>query len=78
MKVKPLLSYLTFTYTVMHKILILTTCYYLTGKLGISLAIPPGYATAIWPPSGIALAGILLYGYRVWPGILLGSFLINF
>jgi PAS domain S-box-containing protein len=41
------------------------------------LAIPPGYATAVWPASGIALAGILLFGYRVWPGILLGSLLIN-
>jgi MASE1 len=41
------------------------------------LAIPPGYATAVWPASGIALAGTLLFGYRVWPGILLGSFLIN-
>ncbi|MGZ5052875.1 MAG: PAS domain S-box protein, partial [Methylobacter sp.] len=41
------------------------------------MAIPPGYATAIWPPSGIALASILIYGYRIWPGILLGSFLVN-
>lgn len=55
----------------------LAAAYFVTGKLGTFLAIPPGYATAIWPPSGIALAGILLYGYRVWPGILLGSFLIN-
>lgn len=59
------------------QILALTASYYVTGKLGTSLAIPPGYATAIWPPSGIALAGILMFGYRVWPGILLGSFLVN-
>ncbi|HSF57238.1 MAG TPA: MASE1 domain-containing protein, partial [Candidatus Binatia bacterium] len=51
--------------------------YYIVGRLGLLLAIPPGYATAVWPASGIALAGILLFGYRVWPGILLGSFLIN-
>jgi PAS domain S-box-containing protein len=31
----------------------------------------------VWPASGIALAGTLLFGYRVWPGILVGSFLIN-
>jgi PAS domain S-box-containing protein len=55
----------------------LAAAYFITGKFGIFLAIPPGYATAIWPPSGIALAGILLYGYRAWPGILLGSFLVN-
>lgn len=55
----------------------LAVAYFVTGKLGTFLAIPPGYATAIWPPSGIALAGVLIYGYRVWPGILLGSFLVN-
>jgi PAS domain S-box-containing protein len=56
----------------------LAVAYFVTGKLGSYLAIPPGYATAIWPPSGIALAAILIYGNRVWPGIFLGSFLINF
>ncbi|MFI3136057.1 MAG: MASE1 domain-containing protein, partial [Methylococcaceae bacterium] len=55
----------------------LALAYLVTGKLGTFLAIPPGYATAIWPPSGIALAAILIYGYRVWPGIVLGSFLVN-
>src|SRR5712692_8352473 len=51
--------------------------YYLTGRLGLLLAIPPGYATAVWPPSGIALAGLLLFGGRVWPGVLIGSFALN-
>src|SRR5579863_3662546 len=51
--------------------------YYATGRLGLYFAIPPGYATAIWPPSGIALATALLYGSKIWPGIWLGSFLIN-
>jgi hypothetical protein len=47
--------------------------YYVTGRLGLLYAIPPGYATAIWLPSGIALGAILIGGYRVWPGILLGN-----
>ncbi|WP_262966817.1 CHASE domain-containing protein [Methylobacter psychrophilus] len=55
----------------------LAAAYFITGKLGSYLAIPPGYATAIWPPSGIALASILIYGNRIWPGIFIGSFLIN-
>ncbi|MGH8454679.1 MAG: CHASE domain-containing protein, partial [Nevskiales bacterium] len=50
---------------------------YVSGRLGLLLAIPPGYATAVWAPSGIALAAVLLGGYRVWPGILLGSFCVN-
>ena len=53
----------------------LAITYFVTSKIGVFLAIPPGYATAIWPASGIAMAGILLYGYRVWPGILVGSLL---
>ncbi len=65
------------SYLLPSQILVLGVVYYLTGKLGVSLAIPPGYATAIWPPSGIALACTLVFGYRVWPGILLGSFLVN-
>ena len=51
--------------------------YYVGGKAGLLLAIPPGYATAVWPPSGLALVAALIYGYRVWPGVLLGSMLLN-
>ncbi|MBF0344515.1 MAG: CHASE domain-containing protein [Nitrospirae bacterium] len=51
--------------------------YFLAGKLSLLLAIPPGYATAVWPPSGIALSSVLLFSYRVWPGILIGSFCVN-
>lgn len=59
------------------RIAILAAAYSLTGIVGLSLAIPPGYATAVWPPSGIALAAILLWGPRVWPGVWLGSLLVN-
>jgi two-component system, sensor histidine kinase len=51
--------------------------YYLAGRLGLLLAIPPGYATAVWPASGIALGGVILFGRRIWPGILIGSFCVN-
>ncbi|HYS51283.1 MAG TPA: MASE1 domain-containing protein, partial [Burkholderiales bacterium] len=51
--------------------------YYVTGRLALILAIPPGYATAVWPAAGVALVAILLLGYRVWPGILLGHFFVN-
>ena len=61
----------------MRKMGALAIGYFGTGILGLLLAVPPGYATAVWPPSGIALAGLLLWGQRVWPGIWLGSFLVN-
>ncbi|MEI7795233.1 MAG: CHASE domain-containing protein [Methylococcaceae bacterium] len=51
--------------------------YFITGKLGDLLAIPPSYATVIFPSSGIALASILLYGNRMAGGVLLGAFLLN-
>lgn len=57
--------------------LLLAAGYYATGKLGLLLAIPPGYATAIWPPSGIAAGALLLLGNRYWPAVWLGSFLTN-
>ena len=34
--------------------------------------------SSVWPPSGIALAALLLFGRRFWPGIALGAFLVNF
>ncbi len=55
----------------------LATIYFITGRLGTLLAIPPGYSTALFPASGLALFAILRYGYKVWPGILIGSFLLN-
>ena len=51
--------------------------YYLTGRLGRTAAPPPGIATVVWPPSGIALAALLIFGNRIWPGIWLGAFLAN-
>jgi PAS domain S-box-containing protein len=59
------------------RVLGIAAAYYVTGRLGLLLAIPPGYATPVWLPSGIALGAILIGGYRGWPGVLLGSWLLN-
>ncbi len=59
------------------RILLLAVSYYLFAKLGLIFAIPPGYATAIWPPSGLALAAVMLWGTPMALGVLLGSFLAN-
>jgi PAS domain S-box-containing protein len=64
-------------YPLIVQIFIIATAYCVIGRLSLLLAIPPGYASAIWPPAGIALTGVLLCGFRVWPGIVLGSFLAN-
>ena len=59
------------------EICLLAAIYAAVGLLGQRLAIPPGNVTAFWPPSGIALAALLLRGSHLWPGVLLGSFLVN-
>src|SRR5262245_5198648 len=51
--------------------------YYGLGRLALLLAIPPRYASTIWPSAGLALAGMLAFRYRVWPGIFVGHFLVN-
>lgn len=59
------------------KILLLAVLYFVTGKIGLLLALPPGYATFIWPPSGISIGMLILHGWRMWPGVLIGSFFLN-
>jgi diguanylate cyclase (GGDEF)-like protein len=51
--------------------------YFVAGKLGLKLASVHASATAVWPCTGIALAAFLIFGYRVWPAILAGAFLVN-
>jgi integral membrane sensor domain MASE1 len=52
-----------------------TFLYFMGGRLGLMLAFVHPYVTPIWIPSGIGLAAFILFGYRVWPAILIGCFL---
>src|SRR5438093_5204595 len=56
---------------------IVTIVYFIAGKLGLSLAFLHASASPVWPSAGIALAVLLLLGYRIWPAILVGAFLVN-
>jgi hypothetical protein len=58
-------------------IVALAAVYFGAGKLGLSWAYIHTSTSAVWPPAGIALAALLLWGYRLWPGIFLGAFLVN-
>jgi integral membrane sensor domain MASE1/anti-sigma regulatory factor (Ser/Thr protein kinase) len=57
--------------------LALALVYFGSAKLGLTLAFSNESVTAIWPPTGIALAALVLWGRGLWPGILLGAFLAN-
>jgi len=59
------------------KVAVLAGVYYGAAKLGLNLAFTSPSVTAIWAPTGIALAAVLLWGYRVWPGVALGALLAN-
>src|SRR5262249_61775590 len=55
----------------------LTAVYIVAGKLGLSLAFVHASATAVCPPTGIALAALLVYGYALWPAVFVGAFVVN-
>lgn len=56
---------------------LLALAYFITAQIGLSLSLLEHSVTVFWPPSGIALAGLLLYGYRLWPWVFAGSFFSN-
>src|SRR5919198_4750480 len=58
-------------------IALLAAAYYGAAKLGLSFAFETPSVTAIWPPTGLALAALVLGGYRLWPGVAIGAFLAN-
>ena len=45
---------------------LLTIAYAVSGGLGMLLAVPPGYASPIFPPAGIAMAAMLIWGRSTW------------
>src|SRR5262245_54222500 len=59
------------------RILLVAGAYSGTAKLGLALAFEHASITAVWPPTGIALAAVVIWGYRIWPGIALGAALAN-
>jgi integral membrane sensor domain MASE1 len=52
----------------------LAIIYFIAGKVGLMLASVHASASPVWPAAGIALAALLLLGYRVWPAIFVGAF----
>lgn len=59
------------------QILLLALIYFAGAKLGLSLAALHSNVTPVWPPTGIAIAALLIFGLRVWPGVFLGALAAN-
>jgi len=58
-------------------IVLLFFAYFVTARLGLLIDPVAGFATLVWPPTGIALAALLLFGKRLWPGALAGALCVN-
>ncbi|MDH5642319.1 MAG: hypothetical protein OEY28_13605, partial [Nitrospira sp.] len=56
---------------------LVAVAYVVTGKLGLLLAILPGYASGLFPPAGVALAAAYLWGWSTLPWIALGALTLN-
>jgi integral membrane sensor domain MASE1 len=59
------------------RILAVAAVYYGSAQLGLLQQLVRGQVTPLWPPTGVAVAGLLILGLRIWPGIALGAFLVN-
>src|SRR5271170_1129845 len=60
------------------RVVILIALYFVGGLVGKETSFLSGSVALVWPPAGIALAAILLFGYRFWPGVALGALLFAF
>jgi signal transduction histidine kinase len=58
-------------------LVLVAAAYYLVGRLGLDLAYLNGAVAALWPPAGLGLAVLFLYGIRLWPGVLVGDLLLG-
>jgi integral membrane sensor domain MASE1 len=58
-------------------LLCITAIYFFAGRFGLKLAFVHPSLPPIWIPAGIAFAAFILFGYRVWPAVLIGCFLLN-
>jgi signal transduction histidine kinase len=56
---------------------VLAVLYAIAAKFGLSLHPVSGFATLVWPPTGLALSALLIFGFRLWPGVFLGAWLAN-
>jgi signal transduction histidine kinase len=55
---------------------LVASTYYLAGRFGLELAYLDGAVAALWPPAGLGVAVLFLYGVRLWPGIVIGDLLL--
>jgi signal transduction histidine kinase len=58
-------------------LVVVAAAYYLVGRIGLELAYLDGAVAALWPPAGLGLAVLFLYGIRLWPAVVVGDLLLG-
>src|SRR6266702_1831063 len=56
---------------------LLFVAYFITARFGLLMDAVAGFATLVWPPTGIALVALRLFGLRLWPGVFAGALAVN-
>src|SRR5471030_1072730 len=64
--------------TTFTRVVVLIALYFIGGLIGKQTSFLSSSVALVWPPAGIALAAILLFGYRFWPGVAVGAILFSF
>src|ERR1700761_9484399 len=55
----------------------LAAVYVVVARLGLTMDAVGGFATLVWPSTGLAIAALMAFGYRLWPGVAAGAFVTN-
>lgn len=76
-RVSPRLRETLFAPSYVGRVVVVAVVYVVAARAGLQLDAVSGFATLVWPPTGIALAVLLLGGYRLWPGIFAGALIAN-
>jgi PAS domain S-box-containing protein len=59
------------------KLITVAALYVAAAKFGIELSVARGVISPVWAPTGIAIAALFLFGFRLWPAIAVGAFIAN-
>jgi anti-anti-sigma factor len=59
------------------RLVLVGVVYYVAARLSLQVALVGNVVTPIWPPTGVAVVALLVYGFDVWPAISLAAFAVN-
>ena len=58
-------------------LVLVAVVYYASARLGLSLSLVEANVTPLWPPTGVAVAALLIFGRRTWPAVAVAAFAVN-